>query len=47
MRTPMQIGQIDNPVKQPKVAFDHVAPKQCNMRLYFEKSGAWAEIRER
>ena len=46
-RAPMQIGEIDSPVKQPQVLFAHIAPKQCNMRLYYEKTGAWAEFRER
>ena len=47
VRAPMQIGEAENPVKQPKVAFAHVAPKQCNMRLYYEKTGAWVEFREK
>lgn len=47
VRAPMQSGEIDNPLKQPKVAFAHVAPKQCNMRLYYEKTGAWVEFKER
>lgn len=46
VRAPMQIGEIDI-VKQPKVVFAHVAPKQCNMRLYYEQTGAWAEFQER
>ena len=47
VRAPMQSGEIDNPLKQPKVVFAHVAPKQCNMRLYYEKTGAWVEFKER
>ena len=46
-RAPMQIGEIDSPVKQPQVVFAHMTPKQCNMRLYYEQTGAWAEFRER
>ena len=46
VRAAMQIGEIDI-VKQLKVVFAHVAPKQCNMRLYYEQTGAWVEFRER
>jgi hypothetical protein len=47
VRAPMQVGEIGNPVEGTKVAFAHVAPKQCNMRLYHEKAGAFAEFHER
>lgn len=46
-RAPMQLGQIDSPIKPAQVAFDHIAPKQCNMRLYYGSVGAWAEFREK
>ena len=38
-RAPMQIGEIDSPVKQPRVLFAHIAPKQCNMRCITKKPG--------
>jgi len=47
VRAPMQIGQAEDTFKHPEVAFAHIAPKQCNMRLYYEKIGAWAEFREK
>ena len=47
VRVPMQIGQAEDLLKQPKVVFAQVGPKQCNMRLYYEKTGAWAEFREK
>lgn len=46
-RAPMQIGQIESPAKQPQIVFGHTAPKQCNMRLYYETTWAWLEFRER
>jgi hypothetical protein len=47
VRVPMQIGEAEDTFKQPKVAFAQVGPKQCNMRLYYEKVGTWAELREK
>ncbi len=44
-RVPMQIGQLSAPEKF-AIAFGHVAPKQCNMRIYYGKTGAWAEFKE-
>ena len=47
VRAPMEIGESDVPVAQIQVALAHVAPKQCNLRLYYEKTGAWAEFHEK
>lgn len=46
LRTPMEIGGLSQPVTEITVYFAHIAPKQCNMRLYYGKIGAWAEFRE-
>ncbi|MGA7448937.1 MAG: DUF2911 domain-containing protein [Terriglobales bacterium] len=46
-RAPMGIGQIDSPVAQVQAAFDHIAPKQCNLRLYYSTTGAWSEFHEK
>ena len=45
LRVPMQTGQLSKP-EQFAVSFGHVAPKQCNMRIYYGKTGAWAEFKE-
>lgn len=46
VRVPMDVGQISEP--QPfSLVFGHMAPKQCNMRLYESKTGAWAEFHEK
>jgi hypothetical protein len=47
LRAPMGVGQIGVPVAQVQVALAHLAPKQCNLRLYYEKTGAWAEFHEK
>ncbi len=47
VRGPMQLGETDNPVKPAEVAFGLVGPKQCTMRVYYEKTGAWTEFREK
>ena len=43
---PMQSGHLSEP--QPfVVSFGHIAPKQCNMRIYDGKIGTWAEFKEK
>ncbi|MGC2195571.1 MAG: DUF2911 domain-containing protein [Terriglobales bacterium] len=46
-RVEMQIGQLSEPNKQFSVFFGHVAPKQCNMRMYYGKTGTWVEFKEK
>ena len=46
-RAPMELGQLGEPAKQLQLAFVHVAPKECNLRIYFGKDGAWAEFKEK
>jgi hypothetical protein len=47
LRTPMQIGSLSQPTKRVQLAFGHIAPKQCNLRLYRAKAGAWLEFKEK
>jgi hypothetical protein len=47
VREPMELGQIDVPLKQPDIGLAHVAPKKCNLRVYFGRVGASAEISEK
>ena len=44
LRTPMQIGSLSQPMKQIQLVFAHIAPKQCNLRLYRAETGAWLEF---
>lgn len=45
LRLPMEVGALSNP-QAFTVFFGHVAPKQCNMRIYDSKVGAWEEFKE-
>ena len=45
-RVQMQTGKIGTAVKQVEVLFAHVAPQQCNLRVYEGNTGAWAEFKE-
>lgn len=47
LRTPMQSGNLGEPASEVQVVFAHIAPKQCNMRVYRAKRGAWASFREK
>ncbi len=46
-RVPLEIGHLSQAVEQAKVAFGHIAPKQCNMRIYYGNTGAWTEFKEK
>lgn len=46
LRVEMQVGQLSAQNKQFTVLFGHVAPRQCNMRMYYGKTGAWTEFKE-
>jgi hypothetical protein len=45
-RLPMDLGTLGEGNKNVDLAFGHVAPKQCNLRLYYGKTGAWAVFNE-
>jgi Protein of unknown function (DUF2911) len=42
-RTTMGLGQLPMAADQPRVSFNHVAPKVCSLRVDFGKTGAWAD----
>jgi hypothetical protein len=46
LRVPMNVGELGQPAPELTVSFAHVAPKQCNLRLYYGKTGSWAEFKE-
>lgn len=46
-RAPMEIGEIPDPTKQLQLSFAHMAPKQCSLRVYYQKTGAFAEFMEK
>ncbi|MFZ3262851.1 MAG: DUF2911 domain-containing protein [Terriglobales bacterium] len=47
VRSPMQIGQSDTSITPAQIALAHVSAKECNLRVYYGKSGAWAEFHEK
>lgn len=46
-RGPMELGEVDSPPGQIQVSFAHMGPKQCNVRLYYGKVGAFTEFVEK
>jgi hypothetical protein len=46
-RGPMELGEVDSPPGQLQVSFAHVGPKQCNIRVYYGKVGAFADFTEK
>jgi hypothetical protein len=47
VRVPMESTTVETPFKRLEIAFAHVAPKECNLRVYYERTGAWAEFHEK
>lgn len=47
VRMGLLMGQLSEPQKEFTVLFGHTEPKQCNMRIYYGKSGTWAEFKEK
>jgi hypothetical protein len=47
LRMDMLMGELSQPENQFTVVFGHAEPKQCNMRIYYGKNGAWAEFQEK
>lgn len=45
VRVPMDSGELPNPVGELAVAFEHVAPGQCNLRLDLDKFGHFASFK--
>jgi hypothetical protein len=46
VRAPMDVAHITQ--AQPfSLVFAHMAPKQCNIRIYEGKTGTWAELHEK
>ncbi|HUJ94760.1 MAG TPA: DUF2911 domain-containing protein [Terriglobales bacterium] len=47
VRAPMDLGQVGGGGSAKlDVAFAHMGPKLCNIRIYYGKVGAWADIKE-
>jgi len=46
-RAPMEVGEIPEPTKQLQLTFAHMAAKQCSLRVYYQKSGAFVDFMEK
>ena len=46
-RGSMDIGEIPEPMKSLQLSFAHMAPKQCSLRVYYQKTGAFADFMEK
>jgi Protein of unknown function (DUF2911) len=46
-RAPMEIGEIPEPTKQLQLAFAHMGAKQCSLRVYYQKAGAFVDFMEK
>jgi len=47
VRAPMELGDLNPPVKPLQVALAHMAPKTCTLRLYYGNVGAQADFTEK
>lgn len=47
VREPMEIGQLPQVSKQADLGFAHMAAKQCNLRVYYGRVGAWGDMLEK
>lgn len=47
VRSPMELGDLNPPVKPLQVALAHMAPKTCTIRLYYGSVGAQADFTEK
>jgi Protein of unknown function (DUF2911) len=46
-RGPMEIGEIPEPTKTLQLSFAHMAAKECSLRVYYQKTGAFGEFMEK
>ena len=47
VRIPMEAGELPSPESEFSVAFEHVGPGQCNIRMDLEKTGHFAMFQKR
>jgi hypothetical protein len=45
-QAPMEIGEIPQPTKLLKLSFAHMAPKQCSLRVSYQKVGSFVDFME-
>jgi hypothetical protein len=43
----MEMGQLSQTEKHLGVYFGRLGARQCNMRIYYGKTGLWSELKEK
>ncbi|HZQ94832.1 MAG TPA: DUF2911 domain-containing protein [Candidatus Sulfotelmatobacter sp.] len=43
----MEVGEIPEPTKNLQLSFAHMSPKECSLRVYYQKTGAFADFKEK
>jgi hypothetical protein len=46
-KAPMEVGELPEATKQLQLSFAHMAPKQCSLRVYYQKAGAFVDFMEK
>jgi Protein of unknown function (DUF2911) len=46
-RAPMEVGEIPDPTKELELSFAHMSAKQCSLRVYYQKTGAFTDFLEK
>ena len=46
-RAPMEVGEIPEPTKELELSFAHMSAKQCSLRVYYGKVGAFTDFLEK
>ena len=46
-RAPMEVGEVPDAVKELELSFAHMSAKQCNLRVYYGKIGAFTDFLEK
>jgi hypothetical protein len=47
VRASMDLGSLGDPATELQLTLAHTAPKQCNLRVYYGKDGAWTDFNEK
>jgi Protein of unknown function (DUF2911) len=46
-RAPMEVGEVPDAVTELELSFAHMSAKQCNLRVYYGKVGAFTDFLEK
>ena len=46
-RVPMEVGEVPDRQKNLQLSFAHMSAKQCSLRVYYEKTGAFTDFLEK